>query len=298
MWNHDKYKEHLLWLNLYKPLLWSLLDLFFSIWAQTAGMWFPWDNRATLPPWEQNVNWFCRLGRHLPCRVGNGFRDIHASLAKIMWYLDPYREMVFSVSPVQSEDKGTVSDVERKSDRDVFSPGHFGKHQPTSPSFNNLKSHPIATVTPLRSQTVQCDCNKLPPSQHDVTLPGWQTVHMKMSNYSTLGVMSSFKTTMERLQSWQWRTGLYIRAPEGRYFGREGVKKLCNTYHHKLLVTVTLTIKSFPYRIIIGRVVMKMKMIFLPVTWFNILSSRMVWVGEAGIKGKKGKIATGEKQVT
>lgn len=54
---------------------------------------------------------------------------------------------------------------------------------------------------------------------------------------------------------------------KGRYFGQEGVKTLRNTYHQKLPVCATLvTIKPFPYRIIIGRVVMKNDFFSLAVT--------------------------------
>lgn len=107
----------------------------------------------------------------------------------------------------------------------------------------------------------ECDAVAISrPSRRDVTFPGWQNVHMKMSNCS----WSYFKFQKKKrktpqwkdCRAWQQRTGLYITSVQGRYFGQEGVKTLCNPCHQKLPVFSDIG-KSFPSDIIIGRAVIK-----------------------------------------
>lgn len=135
---------------------------------------FMWFSRATLPPWEQSGNWLWEMWAPPAVQIwSNILKHTQAFWApELSWHC---LSCVFS-------SRCRVPDAE---ERPCL--GHFNK------------SHTVATDPPYVVKECSAVAISCPPllSQHDVTFPGWQNVHMKMSNCFTLnfGVMSSFLKT-------------------------------------------------------------------------------------------------------
>lgn len=137
-------------------------------------------------PWELTGR---ELWRHLLSAAGARTSNLHSgsfSSKNITFYC---REIVFKC-PFSFQWEGKVQFQARRKPPCFRMFWSFDQKPP---------SHHSPSFVVKRVKRAQCGRNKLPLSQHDVTLPGRQNVHMKMSNYSA--------PLLESCQVWKNHSG-------------------------------------------------------------------------------------------